>query len=137
VKDTEGTFYSGDTLLVKEQVDFDKTPLAIVLKLNTSGFQLVSVTLHKDSEDGGLSPHEVVREIKFQDRFMSLHEIYGMENSSCVVCLTNPKDTALIPCRHMCLCLECAQEFKKNYSSCPICREPVNSFLQIKSSQET
>ena len=48
------------------------------------------------------------------------NEIYGISNkkanlkggdeesSECIVCMTNKKDTAIMPCRHMCLCVSCA-----------------------------
>ena len=29
--------------------------------------------------------------------------------AACVVCLTDPRSTSLMPCRHMCVCHECAQ----------------------------
>lgn len=54
-------------------------------------------------------------------------EIYGLEQSGankadtaaetledseerlCVICLVNDRDTTVLPCRHMCMCHECAQ----------------------------
>ena len=42
--------------------------------------------------------------------------------SECVICLTEPRDTTVIPCRHMCLCHECALQLRLNTNRCPICR---------------
>jgi hypothetical protein len=42
--------------------------------------------------------------------------------SECVICLTDARDTTVIPCRHMCLCYECALQLRLNTNRCPICR---------------
>ncbi|KAK9836425.1 hypothetical protein WJX74_000180 [Apatococcus lobatus] len=74
-----------------------------------------------------------------------LQEIYGMEHAAgfrrevaedveerlCVICLVNDRDTTVLPCRHMCMCHECAQELRKQTSKCPICRNQVESLLHI------
>lgn len=31
------------------------------------------------------------------------------EERLCVICLVNDRDTTVLPCRHMCMCHECAQ----------------------------
>jgi hypothetical protein len=43
--------------------------------------------------------------------------------SECVICLTEPRDTTVLPCRHMCLCAACAQQLRFNTNKCPVCRE--------------
>jgi hypothetical protein len=54
------------------------------------------------------------------------------EERLCVICLVNDRDTTVLPCRHMCMCHECAQELRKQTSKCPICRKEVESLLHIK-----
>ncbi len=54
------------------------------------------------------------------------------EERLCVICLVNERDTTVLPCRHMCMCHECAQELRKQTSKCPICREHVESLLYIR-----
>lgn len=53
-------------------------------------------------------------------------EIFGMENkeqSECVVCMTDRKDTTVLPCRHLCLCTKCASTMRsQRQARCPICR---------------
>jgi hypothetical protein len=82
-----------------------------------------------------------------------LHDIYGISSNAgeeknnatgaaeeyeddgdslCVICLSDPRDTAVLPCRHMCLCSECAQSLRTQSNKCPICRGPVQSLLHIK-----
>ncbi len=55
-----------------------------------------------------------------------------MEERLCVICLVNDRDTTVLPCRHMCMCHECAQELRKQTSKCPICRNQVESLLHIR-----
>ena len=78
-----------------------------------------------------------------------LQEIYGIEKAAplpagmeddheatqgreCVICMCEQRDTMVLPCRHMCLCAECAQALRLQTNKCPLCRQPVESFLQIK-----
>jgi hypothetical protein len=52
----------------------------------------------------------------------------------CVVCLVETKDTAILPCRHMCLCHECARIVKRQTPPrCPVCRAQVGSTVRITS----
>lgn len=56
----------------------------------------------------------------------------GGEGVECVICMTSPRDTTVLPCRHMCLCAACAKILRFQSNKCPVCREQVASLLQIK-----
>lgn len=43
-------------------------------------------------------------------------------SSECVVCLSDLRDTLILPCRHLCLCNSCADTLRYQASNCPICR---------------
>lgn len=72
-----------------------------------------------------------------------LQEIYGIGNSidgnfdendpgkECVICLSEPRDTTVLPCRHMCMCTGCAELLRQQTNRCPICRQPVERLLEI------
>lgn len=80
-----------------------------------------------------------VNEVRYE-----LREIYGIASSAsegfndndsgkeCVICMTEPKDTAVLPCRHMCMCSECAKELRLQSNKCPICRQPIEELIEIK-----
>ncbi|XP_015907254.1 E3 ubiquitin-protein ligase MGRN1 [Parasteatoda tepidariorum] len=79
-----------------------------------------------------------------------LQEIYGIENknvpqtkniveedledsgSECVICMSDARDTLILPCRHLCLCNSCADSLRYQANNCPICRAPFRALLQIR-----
>jgi len=72
-----------------------------------------------------------------------LQEIYGLAGdpdgdgdgdggSDCIICMSEPKDTTVLPCRHMCMCSDCAKVLRFQTNKCPVCRTTVESLLQIK-----
>ncbi|XP_013395504.1 E3 ubiquitin-protein ligase MGRN1 isoform X2 [Lingula anatina] len=79
-----------------------------------------------------------------------LQEIYGIENkttrskleteeedwedngSECVICMSDMRDTLILPCRHLCLCNNCADSLRYQANNCPICRAPFRALLQIR-----
>lgn len=66
--------------------------------------------------------------------------VLGQASHDCVICMAAVRDTAVLPCRHMCLCGNCAETMRSRvqYRSyrCPICRERVSSLLQIRRAEE-
>lgn len=53
----------------------------------------------------------------------------------CVVCMSDPRDTIILPCRHLCLCNGCAESLRYQANNCPICRVPFRALLQIRTLQ--
>uniref|UniRef100_A0A0N5APG4 RING-type E3 ubiquitin transferase n=1 Tax=Syphacia muris TaxID=451379 RepID=A0A0N5APG4_9BILA len=76
-----------------------------------------------------------------------LQEIYGIENkehdlndengSECIICLSDIRDTVILPCRHLCICNACAETLRYRQNNCPICRSPFRALLQLKTIYET
>lgn len=62
----------------------------------------------------------------------ALDEIDIPDGAECIICLCEPRNTTVLPCRHMCLCSECAEALRKGSSTCPICRTRVEALLQIR-----
>ena len=103
------------------------------------------------NEDGSVSFASTVTKQKIWVDGISyeLQEIFGIEHCStgtplgedgagddsgkeCVVCMSEPRDTTALPCRHMCMCGACARMLRGQSNRCPICRTPVESLLEIK-----
>lgn len=86
--------------------------------------------------DGTLGVKVLKQKIHAQGQAFEMQAIYGIERAgtsddTCVVCLTNPKDMTVLPCRHMCLCRDCAEQLRTQTNKCPICRAPVETLLKI------
>jgi baculoviral IAP repeat-containing protein 2/3 len=47
----------------------------------------------------------------------------------CLICLTEEKQLACMPCGHLCACVPCGYSLR----SCPICRQNIESFMRINS----
>jgi hypothetical protein len=45
----------------------------------------------------------------------------------CLICLTEEKQLACMPCGHLCACVPCGYALR----SCPVCRENIQSFMRI------
>jgi len=70
-----------------------------------------------------------------------VYDIFGLENGvalteDCVICRSEAKDTVFIPCRHLCICSQCAQVLKYQSNKCPICRSSVRSMLSVNIKSE-
>lgn len=60
-------------------------------------------------------------------------EVVEDEEDECVICLTDPKDTVVVPCRHLCICKGCAERLRTEsvQQKCPVCRGPIDQLLHI------
>ncbi|XP_027918827.1 probable E3 ubiquitin-protein ligase LUL4 [Vigna unguiculata] len=129
----------------------DIFPLVICAETNSISvldasphMQITQAVLEKNN---GVGPFQVkvVRQILWIDDVRyELRELYGIGSSAtadfedndhgkeCVICMTEPKDTAVLPCRHMCMCSECAKALRFQSNKCPICRQPIEELIEIR-----
>lgn len=54
------------------------------------------------------------------------------EGTECVICLSEPKTTTVFPCRHLCMCRDCAKLLASQSNRCPVCRAIIEGMLEIK-----
>lgn len=86
------------------------------------------------TEDGAYRTKIMKQKLLVDGAEIETQEIYGIDPSNdpeCVICMTAPKDTACLPCRHMCMCSGCAKIHNMHADTCPICRTRVESILRI------
>ena len=55
----------------------------------------------------------------------------SQESPDCVICLTQKRTHAIFPCRHVCLCADCAVMLREQTNRCPICRRMVETVIPI------
>ncbi|KAJ4847860.1 putative E3 ubiquitin-protein ligase log2 [Turnera subulata] len=139
-----------------KQGDIDVYPLAVKAEasptsqdgsggnqmLGTTNSQITQAVFEKEK---GEYQVRVAKQILWVNGMRyELQEIYGIGNSvegdvdandpgkECVICLSEPRDTTVLPCRHMCMCSGCAKVLRFQTNRCPICRQPVERLLEIK-----
>jgi hypothetical protein len=109
----------------------------------------------KAEDDGSWGIAVLKQKIWVKGISYELQEIYGMEQNransavpaigtpasvpvedidgrECVICMSAERDTTVLPCRHMCMCQDCASALKTQTNKCPICRNEITSLLHIK-----
>ena len=48
--------------------------------------------------------------------------------STCIICFTNPKSHAAVPCGHQSACGACSAQMKE----CPVCRSPAREWMHVR-----
>lgn len=56
----------------------------------------------------------------------------GDPDAECLICLSAPKDTLIMPCCHFCVCSECGKQLVAKKHTCPICRGNISSLIPMK-----
>lgn len=124
------------------------------VSIDTKGTILIKVISGDSEEVTRLSVLEegalqvVSQTVTTPSQSMELHDIYGQPSASshsdssigssgssgsgeCIACLSNSKDTVVLPCRHMCLCSGCAEGVRSRTDGCPLCRRHFTGFLYL------
>lgn len=72
-----------------------------------------------------------LREIKrLQQRAAQQDAVYE-EAKLCVICLDHERSCMLRPCKHMCVCDECAARIVSDSGECPMCRTRVENVERV------
>ena len=90
------------------------------------------VALHgAGHEDGALEARVLRRTLRTGDgRRLASRECYRSER--CLICFDEGRaDTVALPCRHLCVCHDCAETLRHSMPLCPVCRTPVVAFVAV------
>ena len=124
---------------------------------STSKFQIAPLSAGEAIclGDGVHVPLRVaLQRVLFRGGLFSIHEIYGQDEqrkdsaespatcplsgpnsnhklADCVICLSDSRSVMVYPCRHLCLCRDCASALTTQQPKCPICRNPAKFLLKI------
>ncbi|TNJ27654.1 Ankyrin repeat protein 2 [Giardia muris] len=124
----------GDVLRLRERI----TELAIENESLKRGL----LSIDYPQEGAGKGPLQLGQKISsleqqlemYKDRYDNLQKTLiqrvqeAKSTTICIVCLTNPKDTLLQPCGHLCACSNCAERIMNQ--TCPLCRTPIESVIK-------
>jgi len=75
-----------------------------------------------------LSMNHDVRVAKFEAR-EAIQNDDDLHDDTCVICLTQLRTHAFIPCGHKCVCKDCSDKLKDK--KCPICRVKSSSVIKV------
>ncbi|KAJ1904859.1 hypothetical protein LPJ81_002244 [Coemansia sp. IMI 209127] len=107
--------------------------------------QISFIDFYKDSTSH-IVPRCIKQKLCIDGAMYVQHEIFGLnemadtqagtdktESMQCAICLSDERDTVMLPCRHLCMCRECANTYRQQSNKCPICRTVVETILHIES----
>ncbi|KAH7650529.1 hypothetical protein FG379_003601 [Cryptosporidium bovis] len=79
--------------------------------------------------------------LNFNNCLIEPSDTFGLEDDEfdCLICMSNPKNSVLLPCKHCILCESCLRSLRQD--KCPLCRTtfygfvvlPVNSNISVNS----
>ena len=55
----------------------------------------------------------------------------GTDEKLCTACCRLPASCAFLPCGHVCMCLDCANEWLERSKTCPMCRAPSQQVVRL------
>lgn len=124
-----------ERLLVKSD-RFEETVMGKAIKTGEGGLARVFLgrVLHLDEPEVHNSRTLNAKgydSIKYEGNYylFSMEQVYPDEVSGvCVICSVKRIQVVLIPCGHMCLCKDCAEEFT---GACPICRADIGGKFRV------
>lgn len=116
-------------------------PIEITLPTSAKDVVIELSSLCGDKEwtcvDATGAERQVIRLHEEDLALLESKELFGSneEQSLCGICMDRAPDTAVLPCRHLCLCSVCADMYCSRVQSqsyrCPMCRERTSSLLQM------
>lgn len=118
-------------------IDRRLCPIVIEVKPVPSGpVETTFLALRHTPE--GYIPKLLKQQLLMNDSVYILKDVYGtpwgtsQEESDCAICLENKRDTLVVPCCHLCLCVACGDSFRTQVDKrCPICRAEVTSLIRV------
>lgn len=140
-------------VLLNEAFDVKKWPLEVYFKFKKEDPDVIPIVFSLVADNVQLVNHLSVQvegtslqcamlrqKAVINGAEYNMEEVYGLNSVSkehdnndidgaCVICLSDPRNTVVLPCQHLCLCEDCAgqlQAAKKDKGDmCPICRGPI------------
>lgn len=139
-------FLSAD--LPASLVDLQEGVHHVILDLRADSEDPMAVTLQRSflrlPPEGSGEVHVEKQLVQCGSIIRPLDALYGTmpnprskadkdEGGDCVICLSNPREVAILHCRHVCLCSSCAKVTSSTWSfQCPVCRGRVAAMVGLR-----
>lgn len=116
-------------LIAMTHEDQNAYPLAICVSPKDQAEKYVHYTFIRFDigKDSAYYPKVIKQVLVSGEKTVALYEVYGMnegdvKEKECVICMSEAKDTMLLPCRHYIVCGRCSSELISRTKKCPVCR---------------
>jgi hypothetical protein len=137
----------------KEAKDHSRHQVVIDLKADSSSSESPAVNLQRSclKLNGDNTAFQVTaQKVRCGQVIRTLEALYGTmpragameasnssggdaESGECVICLSKPREVAILHCRHVCLCRSCAKITSSTWSfQCPVCRGRVAAMVHAE-----
>jgi len=129
-------------------------PLIISINYNegSSPYAMISYCVFTVDSHKTITGARVVKQVVLINGLpFEIKSIYGMTEESdsvegkqhidvkdddgekeCLICLSEAKDTLIMPCGHFCICSDCGKGLIKAKHTCPVCRGNIGSLIPMK-----
>ena len=74
---------------------------------------------------------QIIQYITIAPERLQIRDDEGNELRECAICMSNVKDIILQPCGHCCMCKMCYNKMQYRDQKCPMCREPITSYVTV------
>lgn len=131
---SDGSSDSDDELDIESDSDNDSNDSNAA-----SESEMSEINIELPQTDSGFNfrrsatPSRITNDMSADD----LHKVLetDKERRMCVVCQDRSKSVLILPCRHMCLCVECGNHIARSRSrerrKCPLCRSKINTIMNV------
>lgn len=97
--------------------------------------QITCFLIKKEGRD--YSFKSILQKVVLGTKTIHTQDVYGIAgvnkgDGECIICMSEPPNTTVLPCGHMCLCKVCAELLREQREPlCPICREQISEFKKL------
>ena len=114
-------------LMVMTQDQPSAFALIIILSTNPKEYSQKNFVRIELSKEGSYTLRVQKQTLENAEETIKLFDVYGVnekdvKGKECVICMTEMKDTMLLPCRHLVVCSRCSTEVTLRNKKCPVCR---------------
>lgn len=131
-------FRSGNTPLVLSHAQVEERRRVQRQRLRTllqEGQVPVSQLPNLDAGHGGLyslhAQQEHTSEQQPASQEVGASSAEATPPTECVVCMDGARDSLLVPCHHLCVCMTCANTLRTDHGLCPVCRQNITDVIHV------
>lgn len=97
--------------------------------IDTSDYELIVDLLLTQSTSNNSSSNDNNNKNILPRELSAAQQQY--EDRICKICYDHEIDSALLSCGHLCVCTACAARFVQDKQPCPVCRQPLASYVKV------